>query len=1262
LLDGSHGQPVHSGSARPRSHLLNPGGILSELGKKRLLIAAIALACGPAPPIPAQDCNCNGQSDAADIAGGTSSDCNRNGIPDECELERQTRFTPVASLSRPGQGVRSLAILDLDGDGRLDLAIGSKQSGSLTLLVNGGGRTLRDGRELRLEAEMLSLAAADLDGDGAADLAACIPFAAIVLLGDRQGGFRERRESRVDSNPIAIAAVDLDGDGDVDLVTANSLPGNRLEDNVSVLLNAGRGDFTVTANYASVRRASALVVDDLDGDGVPDIAVAGRSGAMSILRNLGGGAFVHRETVDVGFDTAALSSADLDLDGAVDLVAGEWWLGPGRLAVLLNAGPSFQVSWLAFEPGSIRPAGIAARDLDGDGEVDLVAAGLRLALFRNLGEARFGAPLSFATSCIPAAIGLADLDGDGAIDLALAGSQDLGGPGCVELLWNDGKGGFGLSQSLLPASLGTRGLQAADLDLDGDQDLVVPGPTTDLYHNEGGGVFTPSRRAVAGSGYPVMSDLDRDGRPDLAAVLPGKLSILWGEAGAGFVPGFDLELGEAVRAFALAAADIDGDGKVDLCGIESASGLLWVFQNRGGRRFELGGRLPVGRVSSIVLAADLDGDGREDFLAMALAPADSDAIIPLWSLGGLAFEAGQPLSMASSPAAMRVGDIDGDGRLDLIACQRQLFEPFGEGGVRVYPNLGGRRFGVPWRTRAGWESRALALADLDADGDLDLAVANGGWDFQQEETSGSLSTFANRGDGRFEPRRRFAAGMSSPRSVAAADFDGDGSADLAWTLRSEIRVELRITYDPWRAGRERNSYGLGGHLERTLAADLDGDGRMDLVTPSSSQGTIAYHRGLGDFLYDDLRLLFAAGAPATLASADLDGDGRDELLCADLAGVVIVIGAGEHGGLRERERASIPPRPRLLAATDLDGDGDLDLVVACDLGSEGVEDPLAVFSNAGDGSLGEARLFGLAAATLPASLAAADLDGDGRVDLAISGKAAAPRWLRNAGGGGLEPPRSLSDELLGYGGLAAADLDGDGAVDLILGSRSEVVLLGNEGGGRFARARQLHAGGADAIEVLDADGDGVPDLLLGFCRTPSSCSLFVRWSSRDGEGSRCGVTAHGVAFGAFADLDGDGHVDLIRTGHPLSGVPALTFLAGRTAPPAASDRNRNGVPDDCEERRFHRGDATGDGRIDLADSLALLSHLFLAPAAPACLDAADADGDGALTLSDPLFLLLYLFRGGAAPPPPGPPPAPCGTAGKPPGAGGLGCSEYEACS
>jgi hypothetical protein len=140
-----------------------------------------------------------------------------------------------------------------------------------------------------------------------------------------------------------------------------------------------------------------------------------------------------------------------------------------------------------------------------------------------------------------------------------------------------------------------------------------------------------------------------------------------------------------------------------------------------------------------------------------------------------------------------------------------------------------------------------------------------------------------------------------------------------------------------------------------------------------------------------------------------------------------------------------------------------------------------------------------------------------------------------------------------------------------------------------------------------------------------------------------------------------------------TGVIELTEeLANRNAPPVAINftvAGRSTRPKALVDGKvlvsalgeaFHRGDPDADGRLSVADSVALLLFLFLSGPAPGCLDAGDFDDDGRIDTSDPVLILRWLFLEGSAPAPPGPPSGPCDL--DPPGSSpSLGCDTYGAC-
>jgi hypothetical protein len=155
-----------------------------------------------------------------------------------------------------------------------------------------------------------------------------------------------------------------------------------------------------------------------------------------------------------------------------------------------------------------------------------------------------------------------------------------------------------------------------------------------------------------------------------------------------------------------------------------------------------------------------------------------------------------------------------------------------------------------------------------------------------------------------------------------------------------------------------------------------------------------------------------------------------------------------------------------------------------------------------------------------------------------------------------------------------------------------------------------------------------------------------------------------IEDGSSADCNGNGLPDVcdLRL-EPASdcnrnGVPDSCDLEGGTS----LDSDGNGIPDECQHVYFHRGDANGDGWVDVSDSIAIAVTLFANGEARSCREAVDVDNDGEIAVTDAIFLAGYLFLGTTEPPPPGVPPNPCGGDPDPPrSAGDLGCTRYQHC-
>jgi len=318
------------------------------------------------------------------------------------------------------------------------------------------------------------VAVADLDGDGKPDLAAANRGSngVDVLLGRGDGVFGAPTTYEAGRDPFTVAVADLDGDGKPDLVTPN-----RLSNDVTVLRGRGDGTFGAPAAFAAGHGPEDVAVADLDDDGKLDLAVADIYGnSVSVLSGRGDGTFGAPTTYATGGSyTRRVAVADLDGDGKPDLLTASYQSRNG-VSVLLGRGDGTFGAPTTYNAGS-GATGVAVGDLNRDGKPDLAVAdqdGNSVSVLSGRGDGTFGAPTAYAAGKHPNMVVMADLDGDGKLDLATA--DHVGNS--VSVLPGRGDGTFG-APTTYAVGRGPSDLVVADLSGDGRPDLA----TADYYGN-----------------------------------------------------------------------------------------------------------------------------------------------------------------------------------------------------------------------------------------------------------------------------------------------------------------------------------------------------------------------------------------------------------------------------------------------------------------------------------------------------------------------------------------------------------------------------------------------------------------------------------------------------------------------------------------------------------------------------------------------------------------------------------------------------------
>jgi len=340
----------------------------------------------------------------------------------------QIGFAPQVTYGAATQP-DGLAFADFSGDGRPDLAVTADGPDRVEIRTNTGGGTFGAPVSVLVGggSSPHSLAAVNIDNDGDMDLVVTLQNTDQVrLLINTNGVLAAGAATGVGgSEPRYLAVADLDGNGFADVVTSN-----RGSLDLSVMLNTG-GTLGAPAVYSIGGETRGVALADVDGDPLRDIVIADHDGrTVEVLLNLPGspGVFTPGPSLSVGAQLRpdGVAVADLDGDGDRDVAAATSGNGLDFATVFLNQGAAVFGPATHFAAGGVNPGATVAADFDLDGRIDLALANQdsgNVSVLRNLGAGAFAAGVPMAAGTNPQALVAADLDLNGAPDLGCA-NQD----------------------------------------------------------------------------------------------------------------------------------------------------------------------------------------------------------------------------------------------------------------------------------------------------------------------------------------------------------------------------------------------------------------------------------------------------------------------------------------------------------------------------------------------------------------------------------------------------------------------------------------------------------------------------------------------------------------------------------------------------------------------------------------------------------------------------------------------------------------------
>jgi hypothetical protein len=733
-------------------------------------------------------------------------------------LECRTLLSFNAPINYPGPGDRGfpnpIVTADFRGNGVTDLAVLNRGGGEVVTFLGNGDGTFQPAHTTAVGPNAFAIAIADLAHTGHADLVVThyrrshelgIRETVSVLRGNGDGTFQAPVDYQVGEDPASVAIGDFNGDGVPDIVVAdfghfnNERPFNFIPGmTVNVLLGNGDGTFQSAQTFDTGVAPEAVAVGDFAGDGRLSIVTADEldAGGVSFLQGNGDGTFQSPLSLDDGVIGVprSLAVADLTGNGIPDIVSvADTPDHKDRISVFLGRGDNTFQNAATF-PATLDPRGSAGSvvvgDFAGNGKLDVAVTspfgtGESLFILLGNGDGSFQLPIpTIAGNTFFAAAG--NFDGGVAQDLAVTNEAGVG------ILLAQPGGLFNTPQTFA-AGAGANFLVTDDFTGTGVPGLVTANSSDDsvsVLLGNGDGTFQAAVNYAVGSNPQgvAVADLTGNGIKDLVVANAGEqtLSVLRGNGDGTFrqAQTITLTFDDNYVPVRVAAIRFAGDANLDLVVLAHFNQLgskvarIAVLRGNGDGTFSQDPNLigvPAGDlVGNYTLAvADFTRTGKSDLIVNS---AETGVYVLLGNGDGT-FKPAQMLHAGPDPASVAVGDLRGNGILDLVVADDEILSP---GHVSVLLGNGNGTFQPAMTFTAGrGANSSVVLGDFFGDGVLGMAISS--------LRESSVLVLRGNGDGTFGPPTSYLAG-AGPVSLVAGNFHGAGAPDLAYTLIGPPRV------------------------------------------------------------------------------------------------------------------------------------------------------------------------------------------------------------------------------------------------------------------------------------------------------------------------------------------------------------------------------------------------------------------------------------------------------------------------------------------
>ncbi len=690
---------------------------------------------------------------------------------------------------------------------------------------------------------------------------------------------------------------------------------------------------------------------DLNGDGNLDVLSASRNNnRVAWYENIdGSGTFGDQQIISINASgIQSVYAADIDGDGDIDVLSAS--ANDNKIAWYENMDGNGTFGNQQIITTNVSGGyDVFAIDIDGDGDIDVLSASHgKIAWYENTdGNGTFGSQQIITTAVsVGISVFATDLDGDGDMDVLSASFND------DKIAWYeniDGNGTFG-NQQIIVYSNGAYSVFAADIDNDGDMDVLSAGGSVNRiawHENDGNGNFASQQiitTTANGACSVFAADIDGDGDIDVLSASRWDDKIAWYENtdGNGVFSNEKIITNQNEKVFSVIAADIDGDGDMDVLSASDLDDKIAWYENMDGN-----GNFAYQQVLTIaaagadsVFSVDIDGDGDMDVLS---ASWYDDKIAWYENTDGNGAFGNQQIitTLAAQVNSIFSADIDGDGDMDIVSASGLGVSPFSGSEIAWYENIDGHGTFSNKQIITTLVVTAISIfvTDIDGDGDMDVVSAS--------KNDNKIAWYENTdGNGAFGNQQVIINTAYLVTSVYAEDLDGDGDMDVLSSSFGDNRIAWYENTDGLGTFGNQQIITTSIHSGRSvIAADIDNDGDMDVLSASSFDHKIAWYEntdGSGTFGSQQIISNTNCDAYSILAS-DLDNDGDLDILsaCRSFNKIVWYENTDGNGTFGNQQIISTTTWYSLsVFASDIDGDGDMDV-----LSASGWDDKIAWYEN-----------------------------------------------------------------------------------------------------------------------------------------------------------------------------------------------------------------------------------------------------------------------------------------------------------------------------